>query len=122
MITLGGKGKQKPDGTIEVRVSCDEACDVSGDGTLRVTTPSGGGKGERKAKRFGLREASASLAAGESVVLKLKLTRKAKRATTRALRRGGRARAKISIDATDAAGNAAEADKGVRLAPRRRPR
>ena len=116
-VTLDVKKKQKEDGTIEARVGCDEACDASGGGTLKVSSPSGGAKAAAKArvKRFELRGASASIGAGASVVLKLKLPRKADRAALRALRRGGRVRATLTVSAADAAGNDAQTGGKVRL-------
>jgi hypothetical protein len=122
-VALGGKKKQKVDGTIEVRVGCDEACDVQGGGTLTVSSPSGRGARDAakpRVKRFQLRGASASIALGASAVLKLKLPKKANRAALRALKRSGRVRAKISVSAADATGNKGQASETVRLVKRRR--
>ena len=121
-VTLGGKKKQPQDGTIEVKVSCDEVCDATGGGAVTVSLPSPGGKDSVKSrvKRFKLRSADASIRAGETATLKLKLPKKANRAALSALGQRGRVRAKVDVNATDLAGNTAEASRAVRLVRKRR--
>jgi hypothetical protein len=122
VISLGGEDKQVQDGTIEVSVGCDEACNATGAGTLTVKRPSGGGKRAARghAKHFELDSASAAVAAGATTVLKLKLSKKANRKALAALRHHGRVKATVTVSATDAAGNAAQADKTVRLVRKRK--
>jgi hypothetical protein len=94
-----------------------------GGGELTVSSPSGSGAkdaAKARVKRFQLRGASASIAAGASAVLKLKLPKKANRAALRALKQGGRVRARISVSAADATGNDAQAGETVRLVKKRR--
>lgn len=121
-VALGGKKKQPQDGTIEVKVSCDEVCDATGGGAVTVSLPSPGGKDSVKSrvKRFKLRSADASIRAGETATLKLKLPKKANRAALSALGQRGRVRAKVDVNATDLAGNTAEASRAVRLVRKRR--
>jgi hypothetical protein len=121
-LVLGGKSRQKADGTIEVEVSCDEACTATGGGVLTVKPAKKGRRNSARAgkKNFDLGTDSASLTAGGDATFELTFTRKAARAVSRALKHNGRSSAAISVDATDAAGNAAQAASSVKLKPKRR--
>jgi hypothetical protein len=114
MISLFAKKHEPADGTIEVSVSCDEACAETGTGTLTVKAPKAR-KSAAKSKQFELRPDTDSSAAGATATLGLRLTHKAKKAALAALRDGGHARAALTITAADAAGNSATANRGIRL-------
>ena len=116
-LDLSGKKTQHLGAFVAVRASCPtEACEAKASGTVIV--PSGQSKhGERKLRRVKLRPASAQLAAGGKAKLKLRISRKARKAAVKALDRGGRVRAKVAVVATDAAGNSATARRTVRLLP-----
>jgi len=86
---------------VQVELSCDEACTVALSGLAK---PKGG-------KRGSLGSKDAQLAAGQPVTLKLMPKGKLKRK----LRRAGKGKASIEATATDAAGNATEATKKVKL-------
>jgi hypothetical protein len=62
-----------------------------------------------------LRAAGAELATGGTATLKLGLARKALRAVRRALRRGRKLRASLTVTARDGDGNETVADRTVRL-------
>ena len=119
-VTLGGKAKQKADGTIEVEAACDEACTLAGDGTVKVKGKKGNRSLRAKAKTYGLGEDSAQAGAGEEVVLELKVPKKAGKAIGKALKKKGKASAALTITATDTAGNESTDERGVKLAPKKK--
>ena len=88
---------------VTVRVQCvTEACRVDASGTARI----GGSK-----RRLELGRASASAAAGQAVLLRLRLPLAARRA----LRNGHAVRATITVTARDAAANTTIRRRLVRL-------
>ncbi len=103
-IRLGGKKKQRADAALEVRASCDEACSVSAAGRISVR----GGGGKRIVKSFRLGKARASLPAGRTRTLKLRIPRAARR---------GKGRARITVTAADGTGNQSSARRTIRLKP-----
>ena len=113
-LTLGGSKKQKLDAAIEVDVSCDEPCTASGTGTLEVSS-SGGGKKTLAKKTFKLRAASIDVGAGTTQTLSFKVPRKAKAVAAKALKGGGTVKAQLTVSASDASGNAAEAKRTASL-------
>lgn len=100
-LTLKVKKKGKLGKPIAVTATCDEACSLSLSGTLKLK---GGAVGR-------LPDRSAALAAGDPATVKLKPKGRLKRK----LRRVGKARARITIVATDAAGNVTDAFAKQRL-------
>ena len=86
-----------------------------------MTAKAGNGKTSAKAKRYPLAPATTVVDAGQKAQLTLKLKgSKAKRKkTTRkivaAIKRGGKAKAAITVTLTDAAGNAAVVDGSAKL-------
>ena len=101
-LELGGKRKQELP-KVKVTATCaDEPCDLEATGKLALP----GGKSKNAAKALTLRSASADAAAGEPVKLKLKLAKKGLKTASRALGEGDKAKAKLTVVATDAAGNA----------------
>jgi hypothetical protein len=102
---LGGKKTQDVD-KLAVTVTLDEDGTVSAAGTVRVPNSS-------KVYRF--KKATKSARSGRKVKLRLKLSRKAKRAVKRALRSGRKLKAKITVTAVDKAKNKTTKRKTVRL-------
>jgi hypothetical protein len=82
-------------GAIVFRASCDEDCDVSADGAVRIA----GRKRKLKADADGGR-----VQIGDQLRLKLDLSKKEGRRLRRALRRGAKAKAKIVASATGGGG------------------
>ncbi len=119
-LALFGKRKQRLDGSVEVGARCSEACTVQARGTLAVSTPkrSQGGKAaaaKRKIRTFPIRPKSLGLEAEASGTLRLAVRGKARRQATRALVKGGRAVARITVTAGDGAGNSTESTRRVNL-------
>jgi hypothetical protein len=102
---LGGKRTQDID-KLAVTVTLDEAGTVSATGTVRVP-------GSAKTYRF--KRARKSATAGKRVKLRLKLSKKGKRAVKRSLRAGRKLRAKVTVTAADRAKNRTTKRKTVRL-------
>ena len=114
-LKMGGKKKQKLGNFVTVKVSCaSEGCDAEATGSLIV----GAGKGKRTGlKRFKLKRTSAQVSGGATKTLKLRIPRKARKAAAKALKRGGKVSARITVEATDAAGNPGTGRRTVRLVP-----
>jgi hypothetical protein len=112
---LGSKAKQKNDGTIEVVVECTgaEACQAGASGTLKV--PSTGSKKSAKTKSYELTKTSATVAAGSTATLKLKIPKKAGKAVAKALKAKKSVSAQISVKISDAAGNSRELTEKIKL-------
>ncbi len=106
---LSAERRQKAGKAIRVAVGCNERCSTIATGVVIVKAASGATLASVSAKRkrrLKLRAASAEIPAGGSVTMKLVLKGKKKRRLLRkAVRRGGRARAKIQLVFTDPAGN-----------------
>lgn len=105
-----------------MRVRSDEAADAEAMGSVRVPTVKAGSSsaGAAKSKRFKLRGETKPIAAGETTTLKLRLKKNAKRLAKRAQAKGKTARARVTVSATDAAGNEASAKLRVKLKRKRR--
>jgi hypothetical protein len=89
---------------ITVKASCgDEACTARGEGTLT------------KVKNEKLRTASTDLAPGETSGLEMYMTKKTRKKAGKALDEGEKVKAKVTVKATDAAGNVATAKRTIRL-------
>ncbi len=98
-LDLSGKKKQKLGRAVTVKASCDEACTVVAEGTVK---PKGKAKDKSKrAKKLELREDSAELDADATKKLKLKPSKRVKK-KLKAARKG---KATITVTATDAADN-----------------
>jgi len=93
-LTVVARRGGKP-GEVILRVSCDQACTVAGEGEIK-----------KRGKDISLDPDSIQLAAGEAARLRLELSRRERRRLRRALRTGQKAKAVIEVVATDAAGNA----------------
>jgi hypothetical protein len=89
---------------ITVKASCgDEACTARGEGTLT------------KVKNEKLRTASTDLAPGETSGLEMNMTKKTRKKAGKALDEGEKVKAKVTVKATDAAGNVATAKRTITL-------
>ena len=108
-LTLSGPRKRSLARKVPVRAVCaDEPCALVASGKLIVR------KGKR-AKSFRLAKARADATAGARTKLKPKLSKRGLEASERALRHGGKAKARVKVLATDAAGNSAVGRRTVRL-------
>lgn len=120
VLTLSGKKKQKLDRAIEVGAGCDLACTVAGSGDLVVTTKKKKGRQAAARRTFKIKTVSRSVAAGGTVTLKLKLSKIARRAATKALNRRGRVTAKVTVKATSASGVETTSSRSIRLSKKKR--
>jgi hypothetical protein len=106
---LSGKRTQKVGTSVSVTVGCGaEACTATARGTLNVPSV-------RASKRLRLRSATAQVPAGAKATLRLRLPAKVLNATKKALRKGAKVRADISVRTVDQAGNAASKTRVVML-------
>jgi hypothetical protein len=114
-LQLSGKKKQEL-GAVKVKVSCgDEACQADGGGNLNVAgrrshwQPVGG------SFKQALNSAPADLGPGETTTLELKPEKRPRKVAGKALDQGRNVRAKVIVEATDAAGNVATATRTIKL-------
>lgn len=108
-LTLKGSRRQRvlKQRGLTVRASCDQACTVTA--SANVSVPGA-------AKLYKFRKASKSVAGGATATLKLKLSKKTRAAIRRALRKGKKLKAKVTVKATStASGLPATATLTVRL-------
>jgi endoglucanase len=106
-LALAGRRSQRLGRTVSVGVRCGEACRVRVAGSLLA-----------RGKRYRLAAKTATLAAGRTKTLALKLTGSARRAARAALRRHGSAVAALTVTVTDASGNARKATRRIKLTQR----
>ena len=99
--------RRQPAGNLAVRASLAEAGTVSARGTVIVPNSS---------RTYRLRAATARAAAGATVTLRPKLSKRTRRAVLHALRHKKRVMAKITVTARDRAGNTRKAKVTIRLA------
>ena len=105
---LSGKKTQKLSTSVAVTVAClDESCQAAASAGVSVPIEA--------AKRFQLKRANAAIPQGGSKKLKLKLSRKARKAIRAALRKGRKVRVKVKVTLTDAAGNQRVLRRTVKL-------
>jgi plastocyanin len=104
--SLVGPAKQDVD-KLFVRASMNEAGVLTATGTVSVA----GGA----AKAYTLKRVSRAVTAGQTVKLRLKLRKQALKAVKRALLRGRKVRAKITLTAKDATGKETRRKRTVRL-------
>jgi Tol biopolymer transport system component len=115
-FSLFGDKVQKPGRRVKASATCDEPCRARVEGRI-VVKP----KGEKR-KTFGLRPAQAQLEALDPRELKLRATKKARKAVVQALKKRGKAKAKLSGTGTDGAGNESpEATLTIKLSRRTNP-
>jgi hypothetical protein len=115
-LQLSGKKKQELGNAVKVKASCgDEACQADGGGNLNVAgrrshwQPVGG------SFKKALNSAPADLGPGETTTLELKPEKRQRKVAGKALDQGRNVRAKVIVEATDAAGNVATATRTIRL-------
>jgi glucose/arabinose dehydrogenase len=101
-------------GYVSVRVRCDEQCTVRGSG--RVTIARKSARAATAARALRTRTAKTTVVANTRATLHLRLSRAARRSIARSLSRPRRvARVRISVSATDAAGNASKRTARVQI-------
>ena len=100
-------------GYVTIRVRCDELCKVTAGGRVLLTRSRSRAAAARVLRTRGAR---ASLVANARTTLRLKLSKATRRTIKHSLaRRGRRATVRISVRATDAAGNARTGVRRVRI-------
>ena len=98
--------RQKNDGTIEVTLTCSEACIATPSGTLTVPVV----HRPRKKKFTAARAQRSPSAPAAKATLRLKVPKKAKKAAAAVLKAGKKVKATVTIAVRDAAGNRGRAD------------
>jgi hypothetical protein len=105
------RASQRLGRSVSIRVSCtSEPCRATAVGSVRVPRI-----GAARSKLFRLVRASAAIAQGRTVTLRPKLSRAARTAIRRALRRGRRIVVTLDVSAVDTAGNRRTLTRRVRL-------
>ena len=117
----GGAKTQRLGKTVKVKVTSDEASQANASGKL-ILTPASEPAAKRKRKRFKLGSATASVLAGGTSTMRLKVGKKARRVAARILKTGGAAKAKVTVVVTDAAGNPATVTRAIKIKPAKRKR
>jgi hypothetical protein len=107
-LTLAGSTKQKLGSSVNVDVTCSEACSLEGSGSVSTSKP-------KASKALTLKRATLALAANTSGKLKLKLSKKSRNKIKRALRDHRKATATVRVTGKDAAGNVANATRKIKL-------
>ena len=118
VITLTAKRRQTSARRITVTAGCDEPCTVTAEGTIKVPRPAAKRGRPAAAKPTQLKGATAELTAGGTAKLRLKLSKRGRRALKLALEAGKKGKATATATAADAAGNAS-AEARVRVKVRR---
>jgi len=115
-LELGGSATQKLGSVIEVTAETDEPATLVADGTIAAPrTVAKLSAAQRKAKTFRLPAVRADAPARTRVVLKLAVPRKALAAIRASLKRGRRATARVTVVATDPAGDRRPAVRTIRI-------
>lgn len=116
-LMLSGRRVQKLGRWLLVKASADLPVKFTAGGVLVVRGPVSHGAAASKVARrtFKLGKATASAEVGKRVTLRLKVPRPARKAAARALAGGGKARAKLSVGATTAAGGKSTAKRTIKL-------
>jgi hypothetical protein len=107
---IGGPRKQRivRQRGARITLSCDETCGVTVRGKARIG---------RSRTRYVLRGVARRVTANKRVTVKLRMSKRARRAIARALRRHRRVKVSVSVSARDAAGN--ESTTGRTIVARR---
>lgn len=117
-LKLRGRKTQQADAAVEVRARCNEACTVGAGGTLTVTVAGNSRRDRRvirkKTRTFRTMRARSDLDPDQAETLRLRLPRKARRLAQRS-----GATVRVSVSATDAAGNRTRKKRRVTLEPKR---
>lgn len=93
VLTLSGRKRQRLGRSVSVTVRCNERCTATATGTLTAS------------KRYTLKRARRTIAAGRRVQMKLALSAKAVKAARRSLGRRKKVRARLTVTVVDTAGN-----------------
>jgi hypothetical protein len=97
-LTRARKQKLLRRRAVNVAARCSEACTLTIESNVRLRV-------RGKTKRWGFRPASLAVAAASRELLKLRLTKKMRKALARRVARGARPLVKVLVVARDAAGN-----------------
>jgi hypothetical protein len=116
-LQLSGKKKQELGNAVKVKASCgDEACTVSGEGNLHAAD---GHRGDSQGSKWWLKpwlkKANADLGPGETTTLELPLGHTQRKVAGKVLDKGKKVEAKVTVEATDAAGNVETATRTITL-------
>ena len=116
ILELDGKKKAKAGRALKAKVSCpEEACDVVARATLKLPSKFFA-RAAAKSKRFKTKKASVPLDPGETQTLKLAWKgKKTPKRLKKAVKRGGKGTAKITVTATDQVGNQSKEKLKVKL-------
>jgi len=116
-LRLAGSKVQRLGKWLTVKAGADRQARFNATGVLIVVVPASHGAAASKAARrsFKLGKAAASAQGGKQVTLRLKVPKRARKVAARALAAGGKARAKLSVQATTAAGGKSAAKRTIRL-------
>jgi CSLREA domain-containing protein len=114
-LELSGDAKQDSKKKVEVKASCDESCTVSAEGTIKIPKVGENGRIRSKAEKFDLkRSKKVDVAEGATVKLKLELDKKAEKKLGKVIKKK-KSEAKVTVTATDAAGNEAAEKFGIKV-------
>jgi DNA-binding beta-propeller fold protein YncE len=112
-LKLSGKKTQKLHKSVSVKATCNEVCSATATGQLVVKTPKRHSKA--KTQKFKLQKATAQITPGVKKTLKLKISKKGRKAASAALAAKGKVTAKLKVKAVDAAGNAVTKKRAVKI-------
>jgi hypothetical protein len=115
-LQLSVKKKQELGNAVKVKASCgDEACQADGGGNLNVAGRQSHSQRSEKYLKSWLKSANADLGPGETTTLELGLGKKQRKVAGKALDKGRKVKAKVTVAARDAAGNEAIAKRTITL-------
>jgi hypothetical protein len=104
-LLTGGPSHQDID-TLYVRASMNEAGRLTAKGTVRISSST---------RIYRLKSVTRTAPRNTPMKLRLRLAMKAKRSARRAMKRGRTVRARVTLLATDAAGNTSRSTRSIRL-------
>src|SRR3954471_14967473 len=107
-LRLGGSLRQKLRRTLSVTARCSVACTARATGELEASS-------RRGAATLNLAPASGKGAAGRTITLRLKLSSRARRTASAALRRHGKVIVRLTVRVKDATGTSTSTRRRVRL-------
>lgn len=120
---LSGKKKQKLGKNVKVNVSCEQSCEATGSGRIVVTgirpgLASGASRSTAEAAKktkSKLKKQTKQIGAGESATLKLGVSKKGRKTGKKALKQGGKAKAKVKVTVTGPAGDSSTEKQTIKL-------
>ncbi|MGH2990635.1 MAG: beta-propeller fold lactonase family protein [Solirubrobacterales bacterium] len=115
-LKVKARKRQKIGKAIKAKATCDEACEVVGNGKLAIKRR---GEGRKAAKSLPLQGLTTDLVANQQTKLKLRLSKKVRRKASKALR-NKKVRAKLRFKASDELATSKPKKRGVRMKPKRK--